>query len=611
MWVAQRALDLAESGVDYITALRFVYEAEVLDSEATGRHEALICGCNDGSVVTVDISGLARHADKATQSSDTDDRVVVRREHLRTLWKHTGCVLSMDVHDSLLATSDDNGVVRVALCGTPVATLHHDPQMVAKELEQQKKRVPPAEPVGSITGGRAVRAVLLWDGFAQWLQEFPNEESAAYLFAGADDGYVRLWRVDVESGKSAVIAVFGPPRVHDGHDAGATPGIFSVALDVDAKEGRPNGRLVAGTGNCWWAWPLENLTPQGLARPAPSTVAGACAWTADYLDVEAAIADGATLKPKVRAGTGARSFAMIAAAGASPTVSATLAGPVANRIHDDNVSSEALVPLNFSDLKKTVEWPASVVRLVDAATAWGSWHTGPTYTVRQHRPGMVVTAGSDGRICLARWSDSNTVAGNGASDRGYTVVGVLRGHTDLVKTLLPTTAPNAFVSASYDGTVRVWHLSEEVGVARCASVLVVEQGSQPLTRASKAKQHMHVVGGGVEIPEEERENAKHSVACAALFAEASTLFTVSLFERVVRTFMLLEVDSCDAPPGFIYNGARTLRVFADDAGQAEPSTTDLDPFGSRRADDDAVARHPLFGAAGASAGRVESVPDEA
>jgi hypothetical protein len=257
------------------------------------------------------------------------------------------------------------------------------------------------------------------------------------------------------------------------------------------------------------------------------------------------------------------------------------------------------VGVAFPTLRKDVEWPASVVRAVVPAQAWGAHHAGPVYAWSRLGYGRLASAGADGVVCVVKWVHNPADSAVGGANTGarYCLEAALKGHTDLVKALLPTGSQHAIMSAGYDGTVRMWHTPDEAQLSRCASVLLVEQGSQPLTTEQVATDRSLLLGGGVACDATKRETARHSIACAALFPEASVLFTVSLFERVVRSFMLLEVDSCDPPPGFVYNGARTIRVKLEDAdGSAEgPSTTAIDPFGAQRGNDEAAARHPLFG----------------
>jgi WD40 repeat protein len=615
MWVAQRSLDLANSGIDYVTTTGFTTAGDVAGFEDE-RRELLLCGSNDGRVIAVDMTGMAqRQEHHPADEAGRDVRVVVPAAHIRPLWQHTSCVLSLTIHESLVATSDDNGHVIVACNGEVVAKLDHDPVSVARLLDEalrpsatdaappMRKPPPEVETFGSLGGERAVRAVLLWDGFASWTETDPDAEAAAvYLFAGADDGFARLWRVHITSGEAHVIAVFGPPRAHDvSSDSHDTPSIFSLTLDVQSSRADPHGRLVAGTGNCWWAWSLEGLAPTGLRRRPPADVVGSAVWAFDFSAVELA-RGGKTFKPKVRSIAGARDIGTVAENVGNVEVASALVAPVPLSPEHALPSDAPDLAVTFSRLRKNVEWPVSVLRRVEAADAYGVAHAGPTYSIKQLSVGLIATAGADGKVFLMKWNSdgANPVAAaaasvGGGSAVGYVTVGSLQGHTDLVKGLQTAGAPGSLLSASYDGTVRLWQVGEHV--ARCASVLFVEQGSQPLTRAQKTTPRLDVVGGGIEIPSEgERETARHSVSCATLVPEASVLFTVSLFERVVRTFMLLEVDTCSPPPGFLYNGARTIRAYNPKGDDSEgASTTDLDPFGARRAGDEAMDPRRLFG----------------
>jgi WD40 repeat protein len=532
MWCSQRSLTLDRDDTDFVTVVRFVH----LPAEDGGAAEFLFCGVNEGAVLRIDVTALARAAPPVPVAAGAGANLsaVSASEHAVVVAQHTGTVLALETLDTIVASAGEDGVVTVL----GDAAAEHPP--VIARLEHKS----------------AVRAVCLWEGRARWAGS-AGDAAALYVLTGGDDAFVRVWRLDVtDPGATQLLAVLGP-SVADGDGYASLPAVFTVAID-DADG--DTERVVAGTSRGWRCWPATSVPDpdNGISDEAHgSTWFTASVWARGGDDIAASIAAATDAVRPTLSDVKAKHRATVCGGREVGTVT-------------DYVEADADrgVTVLFPGLKYKVRWPRACLGRVRYPAAADAPHDGPTYAVVPLRPGRLATAGADGRILILDWAGA---LGDGGT---YRVTFDLALHRDLVKAIVPLRRPDVFVSCSYDGTVREWHVYDEPAAVRCAAVLMVPHGDGAPAAAAPVDAVPLSAGGG-DVVTDELALTAFSVSALDVFAAAGVIFTVSLFERTIRSFALSPVATCELPPDFAFNGVRSIKIPDDVAGDIEPSTTEM------------------------------------
>ena len=134
----------------------------------------------------------------------------------------------------------------------------------------------------------------------------------------------------------------------------------------------------------------------------------------------------------------------------------------------DNVQENGgveVVGVLFPAVKNTVHWDKRAFEPAHTTSTIIATHRGAVRDILQLKLGRVATAGDDGSIKIIDWN-SESLQYVPAFDLGDI-------HTDLVKCIRPMRLPDVFVSCSYDGTVREWHVYDSPAAARCVRCLHV------------------------------------------------------------------------------------------------------------------------------------------
>ena len=102
------------------------------------------------------------------------------------------------------------------------------------------------------------------------------------------------------------------------------------------------------------------------------------------------------------------------------------------------------------------------------------------------------------------------------------------------------------MSAGHDGVVKEWHVVQDSAefALYCRSTVLVQ-----LTNASPEDREAHAMG----------------VHCLEINRDFGAVFASCVFDATIRAYSLLDVDTCEPPPNFVFNGTMTVRVRTIDA----------------------------------------------
>jgi WD40 repeat protein len=191
----------------------------------------------------------------------------------------------------------------------------------------------------------------------------------------------------------------------------------------------------------------------------------------------------------------------------------------------------------FPSLKKSVLWPLECLDVVvpSALIAMKADSVGPVYSIAAMSKTRIATGGADRSVKVWEWAKGV-----------YSVVQSATRHTDLVKQVIAVRRPDVFMSSSYDGTVREWHMYDTPQpFLNCQNTTVVSVGAREASS-----------GGDVQ-----------PVGVVDYFPAFNALFAAPLFDTRIKTYTLMETQGCELPPNMLYDGERTCRI-------ADPPTTD-------------------------------------
>eukprot|EP00758_Cryptobia_borreli_P004257 Tbor_TRINITY_DN4268_c0_g1::TRINITY_DN4268_c0_g1_i1::g.23884::m.23884 len=119
-------------------------------------------------------------------------------------------------------------------------------------------------------------------------------------------------------------------------------------------------------------------------------------------------------------------------------------------------------------------------------------------------------------------------------------------HRDLIRCIVVLRAPDIFITASYDGTVREWHIYDDPhSILISRSTLLLSQIGEYTKQTSIDDCHLGVSG----------------ISLFHVYPSLYALFVVSLYEFRVRSFALMEIATCEPPENMFFNGEKTIRFF--------------------------------------------------
>lgn len=495
---------------DTVTCVRFaVIPPE--DGDPSGRRvpiELVLCGCNNGLVV-------AHSVGPASPLPPTRSGRVCATAPAACLHKHTDAVSAMAVLGTVAASCGEDGTVRISFLYPVLGA------------EAAVVRVPHTP----------IRSVLLWEGQPAWAS-CPGEDAALYVFGGCDDGAVRLWRVDVLTHAVTVWAVFVVSHTPDvARSYVRDSRAFRARLHCLALDG--GDRLLAGAEGCFACWSLEAL-------PVPGAAVAEGVYASHWLDAMVFAREA----PAVRAlceghGCQWRDRHSVVCGGAEIGV---VTDTVTAVMEADDVRATApcgdtkTVAVHFASLKAAVRWPVSAFDIARAPALVGrADQRGAVFALAVLRGGRFVSGGADAHLRLWQWH---------ASDALYHKLLEVPAHRDLIRHVAVLRSPDVFVSGSYDGTLSEWHVFDEPKMCMLRGPVV---GLRVHDGAPASSAESPPVSG-----------VKLGAAAMDVFPAARAVLVAGLFEASVRTFERVAVDTCELPPGWYFDGCRSVRAAPDD-----------------------------------------------
>lgn len=487
----------------------------------------------------------------------------------------------------------EDPVVGLDLLGTVIASSADTSLMISLFYPVPKHVV-------TIPHSNGLRSVLLWEGkpFADFLSENGRKErsenEAIYVFTGGDLATVRLWRVNVVECTFVLLHVLVmTPQFSGMHssleiakreDHRRSPIERETSLTVLCLALDGNERLLAGVEGGVYCWCVNDLvwkTEGNSASQHPllwnektheyyteksSEAVGQVhlrcerlvnhhVWLRNSDFVTGSIArwrlDGVLGSPLLP--TKWKSKHNTCSGGASVGIVSNEVAVYPFKASAEHVSNatigsvlqKSLVTVSFdrelrNDLTVPVECVEPVVYpLTHLATPMAACYSMAVL----ERGARLITCTSDTLIHIWEWSAEREMytplvaAGQRSSQRCLgRHVGVLR-------------SPDIFVTAGYDdGLVKEWHLySEPESILRCERRFTLLQTDGG---ASKAE-----LGNGNEI-----DQCVQGVSSLFVVPYFVVIFVVGAFERTIQTFQLSQTQGCEAPPDFIYNGFRTIKI---------------------------------------------------
>nr|CCC94937.1 conserved hypothetical protein [Trypanosoma congolense IL3000] len=203
----------------------------------------------------------------------------------------------------------------------------------------------------------------------------------------------------------------------------------------------------------------------------------------------------------------------------------------------------ACVPIIFPSLKNVVYFPLLSVEPVFAPMRVLTCAGRTCMALLALAPGRrIVSSGSDGVVTLWLWN---------AAEETY-VKAIASGeshcHRGVSRCLSVLREPDIFLSYGYeDGVIREWHVYDEPELFMwCQRTFVLSPAS------CGSNSHLSFVP--------EQLTARIGVACAVSFPDFCALFLAGVGEGSIFVFGLVEVQGCDLPAGYIFNGYKTVRA---------------------------------------------------
>ncbi len=546
MWQEKKAFDYRsltvqsldsplKTTVDHIAAFQYfgmhvavstkdgvAFEGSVEDGTATERPvEVFVCGCSNGLVFATSLNDVKLQCRSPLTVPPSTSVQIHRHSEEEGL-------IALTLHEGIIASCGEKSIkvsYFLPVCGEEIVTL---------DFSAAPQTLTP-------------RSLLLWEGHRNWSQ-LEEECTALYLFSGHDDGVVRLWRIDVveKTYEPFQCFCFHYPEQDEQarvHRQLRVP-VYSLALDADTKNAGEPVRLIAGSSNRWAAWELS-VAPQGSrstailphppARHAPEHIHSSRAlnlfvWLRGKRFIQEQLFGAAggefsqhvKWKPKYNSVLDSLEIGTIV--NEQPTTSSS-------------TSAVRLFSVTFPDLKATLTVPEHFLSEAVLPSLLANAHQGNVFCLRVLRKGRFASGGADGVVKVWDWKDA---------DAKYYPTFKIKAHSDLVKSLHVLREPDILLSCGYDGLMKEWHLidaPEEVFFCRTMLACVVRDGG---TGAPSG-------GSGALL----------GIGSSDVMPALGVLFTCGVFEAVIRSYKLIAVDTCELPPGWCFDGYRSVKLHAD------------------------------------------------
>jgi hypothetical protein len=571
MWSFRRELPChntwngAPADVGFVTVFSFVQipleEAELVAHSARftpneqlpplRQFEAFVCGFSSGVVLRCEV--IASSYLSSLLSAEASRLVVALHRHQ---------VASDNSED---ASCD---VMGLATLGTITASVAGD------RICRVSFFYPATDAICSLPHSAGLRSVLLHEGKKSWSDRNGDAESVAlYVFTGDDAGVVRLWRVDVVEKTyflhtvlvAGVFGSQGESSLVDAHNLAASARligkpIYCLAVDGNVEEAE---RLVATTDghllcfDCRRVMYKSTEMNHSILDRSPEASAAGAQFVSAKVEVQRLAGVHVWCKSDVTVLKVLREYELRSEhndPGQEPptpvtkwkskhekTVSSGLnIGCVSNEpfLAPTAAPCDALITAVFPGLTNAAVWPVGALEpcLLPALVATVDREMRPVFSVAVCGGGRLVTGDAAGHVKV--WQFDDAARPFGRYDILYDVPNAHDGH--LVKVVAPLRRPDVFVSFGYDGSFREWHIVDAAPEACCLRANVVTV-ADPLKASNDGSDKMGLCWGAVS-------------------EEFGAVFAVSLFEASVRTYAFLPCDTCEIPPGFIYNGINTVKI---------------------------------------------------
>lgn len=305
-------------------------------------------------------------------------------------------------------------------------------------------------------------------------------------------------------------------------------------------------------------------------------------------------------------------------------VSNEVAVPVESAAGDDSgvtvtleeVLANTVVTVSFEggEVRNDVNLPLACVQPVVYPLCWLRMAGTACFALQVlQSSGRIVSSGSDGRVAVWFWRQGAQAAEDGDAARDkedvyvpYLVAGTPHpGHRGIGRHVCVMRSPDVFLSCGYDdGVVREWHVYDEPErLLRCERRFTMlpsatgalgndkdgkqfkELADAMLGKTAAQKAHekapkdtatdgeaasKHSCSSSSSSASEEEEDSEGDgtnafdgvagISGAVGFPMFGAVFLVGVFESTIQTFSLSEVQGCEAPPDYIYNGFKTVKM---------------------------------------------------
>ena len=576
MWCFRRALDCHKSwngapeDVGFVTVFTYVRIAldedeialserrfdactttalgETISAAPLREMEAFLCGFSTGHVLRCEVVPSSR---MRLLRAGEEGRLIYQ------LHRH-----GVSKRDDAVEGLEGGDVMSIAALGTICASVGGD-----KCCRVSFFHPLPCDAICTLHHPHAVRSVLLHEGKKSWTDENPQwEATALYAVTGDDVGVVRLWRIDVVEKTYFLHSVFvagaygthgdASTVSHSIHESATSARLFgkplyAIAFDGDVEEAErllvtTDGRLLCfdtlrtvgfKTNETDHSIIGQENDPSCLVRLR--RLAGEFVWCKSDVAVLKVLRDYQSHQEAApslltqEATKWKHKHEVLVAQGMS-------IGAVTNEILCQGPDgADALIPCSFPGIANTARWPASCLEpciLPSLVVNVDSDHSRPVFSLVVLGPGRLATGDAAGHVKLWQFTAAEGQRGGGLYMLMYDVPDAHDGQ--LVKSLGLLRSPDVFVSFGYDGSFREWHVynDAEPSGGGCALANVVT------------------------VADKQRDDGddKMGICWGTVAAEFGAVFAVSLFETSIRTYALLQCDTCAIPPGFVFNGLQTV-----------------------------------------------------
>lgn len=428
--------------------------------------------------------------------------------------------------------------------------------------------------VVSIEHPEPLQCVRLWEGapFLDRLSEEEREEGrekeAVYIFTGDQAATTRLWRVNVVDSSCVLLHIFVmSPSISGVHSSlelmtlednrkspisrVSSDAVFCLLIDNDK-------RLLAGTEGGIYCWCLDQLAWKADKEAHPLT-SGIASNQQLHVRIERLVNHHVWIRDS-HAVKGAIEEWQSSSHGQLPLYKPTAwkpkhaehvsngrsVGVVANEVKvtkelvntQDSLLKLSLATISFenNELRKDVVLPVCCIEPVVYPLQFLPTGMNGCFAMDVlEEDSLVVTHGSNGQIIVWKWE---------SGDEQYVQRAAAQCHCPeraFGKMIAVLRTPDVFIVCGGDsGIVQEFHLHD-------GKVLCCERRFAIQTVAGK--------DGDVQ-----RQSIASGINCLAAVPLFNALFVVGLFDSFIQTFRLNEVLGCEAPPNYLYNGFKTLRV---------------------------------------------------